>query len=158
VTVAFELGAADDVGRRTRAVVALGLFAHANIYVLTPILYWESMVFLPLFDCPQTHTRAETVPVSAAEFPSTFAAHRRCSSCALVATVIRGAVADAQSARAVGDGTSVASALSNPPPLRQIGPFAVGHPLLKDGRSTRSRSAMSVLIALPEHPVAPCSR
>jgi len=50
-TVAFELGAPLMlVGRRTRACVALGLFAmHANIYGLTAILYAESMVLLLAF-------------------------------------------------------------------------------------------------------------
>jgi hypothetical protein len=50
-TVGFELAAPlMIVGRRTRACVALGLFAmHANIFVLMPILYWESMVLLLVF-------------------------------------------------------------------------------------------------------------
>ena len=50
-TVAFELaGPSMVVGRRIRLLVAAGLFAmHANIFVLTGILYWESMLLLALF-------------------------------------------------------------------------------------------------------------
>ena len=50
-TVGFELaGPLMIAGRKTRLCVALGLLAmHANIYVLTRILYWESMVLLVLF-------------------------------------------------------------------------------------------------------------
>src|SRR5262249_37916245 len=47
-TLGFELAAPLMLlGRRMRVFVALGLFVmHANIYVLTDILYWEAMVFL----------------------------------------------------------------------------------------------------------------
>ncbi|MEO8601509.1 MAG: hypothetical protein ABI629_02925 [bacterium] len=50
-TVGFELaGPLMLVGRRMRALVALGLIAmHANILLMTHILYWESMVFLVAF-------------------------------------------------------------------------------------------------------------
>lgn len=50
-TVAFELAAPLMLlGARARLIVAAGLFAmHTNIYVLTDILYWESMVVLALF-------------------------------------------------------------------------------------------------------------
>lgn len=38
------------IGRRVRMVVCLGLFAmHFNIWILTPILYWQSMLLLLLF-------------------------------------------------------------------------------------------------------------
>ena len=40
----------DCLGRIPRAVVALGLVAiHANIYLLTPILYWQAMLLLVVF-------------------------------------------------------------------------------------------------------------
>src|SRR5262249_49937698 len=49
-TMIFELaGPLMILGGRTRAIVALGLLSmHLNIYVLTHILYWESMVLLVL--------------------------------------------------------------------------------------------------------------
>ncbi len=60
-TVGFELaGPLMIAGRKTRLCVALGLLAmHANIYVLTRILYWESMVLLGLWVLRQP---AETRP------------------------------------------------------------------------------------------------
>ena len=51
LTVGFELaGPLMLIGRRVGVFVVLGLVAmHLNLYVLTPILYWEPMVLLPLF-------------------------------------------------------------------------------------------------------------
>jgi len=51
VTMGLELaGPLMLVGRRTRLLVALGLVAmHANIFLLTHILFWEAMVLLLLF-------------------------------------------------------------------------------------------------------------
>jgi len=67
-TVAFELAAPLMlVGSRARLIVAAGLLAmHANIYVLTDILYWESMVLLAVFGLsgdppPQRETAQATV-------------------------------------------------------------------------------------------------
>ena len=50
-TTIFELaGPLMILGGRARVIVALGLLSmHLNIYVLTPILYWESMVLLIVF-------------------------------------------------------------------------------------------------------------
>lgn len=65
-TVAFELGAPLMlVGRRTRACVALGLFAmHANIFGLTAILYAESMVLLLAFGLLPEPTRQAIDPTA----------------------------------------------------------------------------------------------
>jgi len=58
------------VGQRTRRVVALGLFAmHANIFVLTAILYWESMVFLVLFGLATDERREESAPARTRPIP-----------------------------------------------------------------------------------------
>jgi len=57
-----------------RRLVACGLFVmHANIYVLTAILYWQSMVFLVLFglsaDEPPEDEAATAIPVLERGFP-----------------------------------------------------------------------------------------
>jgi hypothetical protein len=67
-TLGFELTAPLMlVGRRTRICVAFGLICmHLNIYVLTGILYWESMVFLVAFGLAApslaSDTTVETAP------------------------------------------------------------------------------------------------
>jgi hypothetical protein len=71
-TVVLELAAPLMLARRTaRTVVALGLFAmHANIYLLTDILYWESIIFLLLFPLSPDPPKAESVPAPAAVIAS----------------------------------------------------------------------------------------
>jgi uncharacterized membrane protein YphA (DoxX/SURF4 family) len=68
MTVGFELaGPLMILGGLTRRCVALGLFGmHANIFLLTPILYWQSMVLLLAFglSADGLSARAETAPMS----------------------------------------------------------------------------------------------
>src|SRR4029078_13610503 len=55
------------VGQRTRRIVAFALLTlHANIYLLTPVLYWQSMLLLVLFglssDPPPAQDDASRTP------------------------------------------------------------------------------------------------
>jgi hypothetical protein len=137
VTVGFELAAPLMlVGRRTRAAIAIGLFAmHANIYVLTGILYWESMVLLVLFAAWADTPPAETAPGPAAEFISdrTFVAGGALLlSCAVVAIGHQGRrFAASQAAQAIAAGSSLESASpgARAPSLRHVGPYEVGERL-----------------------------
>ncbi|TMA55952.1 MAG: hypothetical protein E6J75_10755 [Deltaproteobacteria bacterium] len=72
LTVGFELGAPLMIlGRIPRAVVALGLVAiHANIYLLTPILYWQAMLLLVVFGLSADVPSAEIVQRLAIPTPS----------------------------------------------------------------------------------------
>jgi hypothetical protein len=64
LTVVFELaGPLMIAGRGIRVCIALGLLAmHLNIWVMTPILYWESMVVLLLFGLSADRWDAAIVP------------------------------------------------------------------------------------------------
>jgi hypothetical protein len=140
-TMAFELGAPLMlVGGWIRASVALGLFAmHANIYGLTAILYWQSMVLLLAFGA----CAAGTSSPSGAAAPDAsggrgFAvAAGLLAACALLAifhqarryarseadqTWIPLAVAPVASTDTPVPPTATATAAR----LRNIGPFAVG--------------------------------
>ncbi len=122
------------VGRRTRRTVALGLLLlHANIYVLTPVLYWQSMLLLVLFglssDPPSADDDSGRAP-SLLTRPWVFAG---CAALLAVAAVI--AIAH-QARRAAllyepGGVTSSPPPTLSPtvPPLSRLGPFAVGQRL-----------------------------
>jgi hypothetical protein len=135
-TVGLELAAPLMLaGRTTRTVVALGLFAmHANIYLLSDILYWQSIVFLLLFGLSPDPPGAEPAPAPAAVIASDT---RRfvvtavlLVLCALVAVGHQGRrFAAAQTARIATGGVPVPDQPPPPTPLRQIGPFAVGDPI-----------------------------
>jgi len=68
-TVAIEAaGPLMLAGRRMRRIVAFALLIlHANIYLLTPVLYWQSMLLLVLFglssDPPPAEDDASRTPV-----------------------------------------------------------------------------------------------
>jgi hypothetical protein len=133
VTVGFELAAPLMLaGRRTRAVVALGLFGmHANIYVLTDILYWEAIAFLLLFglspDPPPAPAAADGFDVGNRAFA---ASSVLLILGALVAISHQGRRFAASQAAHAGAGTGAASIASPPALSRQrVGPFAVGQTL-----------------------------
>jgi hypothetical protein len=144
-TFGFELaGPLMLVGRRTRLCVALGLLAmHANIFVLTHILYWESMVFLLVFGLSSPGSSAETVPSAAVPIHSrdrTFAASAALLAlCAFFAIThqarryahLQERHAQSRGTRAAAGEPSAPSASSAPVPAsrRQVGPFAVGQTL-----------------------------
>lgn len=139
-TVGFELaGPLMIAGRKTRLCVALGLLAmHANIYVLTRILYWESMVLLVLLgfsaDPPETpamaissdssdrrYTIAVTVLALCAFFAVIHQSHRFTQSHETKPVTGPGMV---------GTGPSMATAASAPTAVtRQVGPLVVGETL-----------------------------
>lgn len=125
-TVGFELsGPLMLVGRKTRAVVAAGLLAmHTNIYLLTDILYWESMVMLALFgfvaDGPEVGIVAAAAP----------AGRSRTWRFAAAALVLAGCAAFAVWHQAERTAFMHASGGAPAPGgLHQIGPFAVGQNL-----------------------------
>ncbi len=157
-TLAFELAAPLMIaGRRTRLLVAVGLFSmHANIYVLTGILYWESMVFLLSFGLSSDPRR--TAPVSEPTAPLQFHDRRFTGSaallaaCAVLAIVHQGRRASLQAEIPTANEAPATSVVpptlprrptpivsSSPPPAatRLIGPFAVGQ-TLADGWSIES--------------------
>jgi hypothetical protein len=157
-TVVFELAAPLMlVGRRTRATVALGLFTmHANIYVLTDILYWESMVFLLVFglwpDEPTTEVAAAPAIALPSDGRSYVVTGGVLALCALVAIGRQGRRFDA--ARGVATGPSSASASpTSAAPLSRIGPFGVGESL-GDGWTIESvdTGENSVLVTLSGAP------
>jgi uncharacterized membrane protein len=133
-TVALELaGPLMLAGRRTRACVALGLFAmHANIYLLTTyILYWESMVLLAAFGLSSDEPSAEPesgTPASVRLQGPAFAA-------AVALLTLSTLLAIGHQARRHARSAAGPEALPSPPPapaiapLQQVGPFAVGQTL-----------------------------
>jgi hypothetical protein len=138
-TLGFELaGPLMLAGRRTRVCVALGLFAmHANIYVLTGILYWESMVFLLLFGLSADGPGSETLlePAAARRFQDRWftASVALLAVCAVLAISHQGwRYAHFHSARGAA-GKS----------LRQVGPFAVGQ-VLTEGWAVDSLTVSDV--------------
>jgi hypothetical protein len=143
-TVCCELaGPLMLVGRRTRLCVAGGLFAmHANIFVLTHILYWQAMVFLVLFGVSSDPPSSGTMPEAAAVIDSggrSFAASvALLVLCAFLAIVHQGRrFAQSQGIDAVpveASDASVAVVTATPlaaptSPLREVGPFTVGQTL-----------------------------
>jgi hypothetical protein len=135
-TMLFELGAPLMLlGGWLRIVFALGLFAmHANIYLLTPILYWESMVLLLVFGLSPDAAAAEPVPTpEPASRSLAFAAG---------ATLLAGwallAIGHQAHRYATGQAAKAAARDAPPPPppttapaagLHRIGPFTIGSPV-----------------------------
>jgi hypothetical protein len=127
-TVFFELaGPLMLVGRRTRICVAAGLFGmHANIFLLTGILYWESIVLLILFALsPDPAAEVVSGPASRVSAWGYRAAVAVLGLCAVLAI--------GHQARRYARANAVAPVVAPSPPagvatpaLRQIGPFAVG--------------------------------
>jgi hypothetical protein len=142
-TLGFELAAPLMlVGRRTRLCVALGLFAmHANIYVLTPILYWESMVLLLVFGLSPDPPNSETIGVATMvrsddhAFTAGAALLAMCAFLAVGHQARRYAQLEAERAPVARPPASsvppTAGAMPTPttPRLREVGPFAVGQTL-----------------------------
>lgn len=131
-TTAVELaGPLMLVGRRTRLCVALGLIAmHANIFVLTHIAYWESMVFLLAFGLSADAPDAETVPESAGA--SRLHGRAFVGGAALLALCAFFAIGHQSRRFARLHGLAGAEGEAPaPPPLafRHIGPFSVGQTL-----------------------------
>jgi hypothetical protein len=140
-TVAFELaGPLMLLGRRIRLVVALGLIAmHANIFLLTHIVYWEPVVLLLTFglsaDEPMLQVGASqpagwlfdrrftAVTAALAVFATLAIAHQSWRYHHLGASGVAGE-----------GGTSSADPAgeSSRRTLRRIGPFAVGQRLVED--------------------------
>ena len=158
LTVGFELGAPLMIlGRTPRAVVALGLVAiHANIYLLTPILYWQAMLFLIVFglsaDVPSSEI-AQRLAISTGSDTRRFAAAAVLLGLAAVLAVDHQARRFAQVRAQGAPGPSVPAPAATPvanadtpmqsapvargdtpapppavstPPLSRIGPLAVG--------------------------------
>lgn len=135
VTVALELaGPLMILGRIPRACVALGLFAmHANIWLLTPILYWEPMVLLLGFGLSSDGPGEGSTPEATDSSP--VAAGRGFAAIA-VPLAIWAVVAIGHQARR--HAASQAAAPSPPAPVpstpavpapdlrARVGPFAVG--------------------------------
>jgi hypothetical protein len=138
-TVVFELaGPLMMLGDRVRVIVAIGLLGmHLNIYLLTHILYWESMVLLIVFgvlpneETPQPRAAAPPMLASRRAFIASVATLG-------VATLIAiGHQRDRYHARAPGhaDRNTRPARLAEPapsplpsqsPPPRRIGPFSLG--------------------------------
>lgn len=142
-TVVLELGAAlMVVGRVPRAVVALGLFAmHANIYLLTAILYWEAMVLLLLFglspDSPQMKAESASATPSRA-FAAVAALLALCAALAVGHQGRRHALAE--SARAAGQARIEPTPVPPSPRRLRVGPFAV-RDAVADGWTVESLAA-----------------
>jgi hypothetical protein len=142
-TVVCELaGPLMLVGRRTRLCVASGLFAmHANIFVLTHILYWQAMLFLVLFglssDAPASRTMPEAAAIDSGgrSFAASVAVLVLCAFLAVVHQGRRFAqLQDMGRVPVEVQGSSVAAVAAAPvapptPSLAQVGPFAVGQTL-----------------------------
>ena len=142
-TLGFELaGPLMLVGRRTRLVVALGLLAmHANIYLLTPILYWESMVLVLMFGLSADVSSPET----AVDRAMPILGQRRAFVAVAALLAVGAALAiDHQRRRwaqlhtlpasmpAPAPVAAAPAPIPTPPTLRQVGPFGVGQTLAGD--------------------------
>jgi hypothetical protein len=133
-TTGFELaGPLMLWGGRTRLVVALGLFAmHTNIYLLTAILYWESMVLLALFGLSPDPPPAERWSMAPAGRVS-----RRAFAGAAALLTVAALLAIAHQTRRFAHTAARQVAAVEPPaaraptvsPLSQVGPFTVGQTL-----------------------------
>jgi hypothetical protein len=122
-TVGFELsGPLMLVGRKTRAVVAAGLLAmHANIFLLTDILYWESMVMLALFglfadvgEASEAADTAQPAPAAGGRFAIAVGILAACAALAI------GYQARRAPYHGGGGGVRFAGG------VQQLGPFSVG--------------------------------
>ncbi len=139
-TMLFELGAPLMLlGGWIRILFALGLFAmHANIYVLTPILYWESMTLLLVFGL-SSEGSTDREPSREPARSQLFAA-----SATVLAVWSVLAIANQMHRYTARQAAKRAQREAPPPPpptavtaLRQIGPFVVGAPLA-DGWSVQT--------------------
>jgi hypothetical protein len=124
LTVVFELAAPLMIaGRRMRLCVAFGLLAmHFNIYLLTPILYWESMALLLLFGFSADGAE-ETAPADSARDRRFMLAAAVLGVCALIAI--------AHQASRFARSRGVSSPIASPPP----GSAAEAQPPITDDRS-----------------------
>jgi hypothetical protein len=133
-TLGFELaGPLMLAGRRTLLCVALGLFAmHANIYVLTGILYWESMVFLMLFGLSADGPGSKT---AAARRFQDRRFHDRWFTASVALLAVCAVLAISHQGWRYAHFHSASGAAGKS--LRQIGPFAVGQ-VLTEGWAVES--------------------
>jgi hypothetical protein len=146
LTVAFELaGPLMLVGRRTRWLVAGGLFAmHVNILLLTgEILYWEAMLLLAVFAIVPDDEEVATAPATGARLRRTpFAVAVVLLLAASALGIRHQAVRFHQRYHQTAEAAPPppprpapppsAPPATSPPPLRQIGPFVVGATLADD--------------------------
>lgn len=133
-TVGFELaGPLMLLGRRWRLAVAAGLFAmHANIFVLTAILYWESMLLLAAFGLSPDARSSDTVPATAgAHRPRhrLYAATAAMLALCAVVAIARQARRYARTHQPRPAVREAAFAAPTVPSLQRLGPFAVGQTL-----------------------------
>lgn len=134
-TVLLELGGPLMLGgARLRGLIALGLLGmHANIFLLTDILYWEAMVFLALFGLwPEMPAPAPSParPAGGGRFASAAALLSLAAVLAIVHQERRYvAVEAARLAAQPGPGPTEPPARRPPPSLARLGPFAVGETL-----------------------------
>ncbi len=135
-TLGFELaGPLVIAGGRTRLCIALGLLAmHANIYLLTHILYWESMVFLLVFglsaDGTPTPSAHSTAGVGGVD-------RRFAAAAAVLAVCALLAISHQRQRWTRLETAREAGAPAVVPALRQVGPFIVGQSIA-DGWSLDS--------------------
>jgi hypothetical protein len=124
------------LGGRTRRMVALGLvLLHANIYVLTPVLYWQSMLLLVLFGFSSDPPAADD---ELAGVPSLLTRRWVFTGCAAMLAVVS-VVAIAHQARRAAR-YQRGAATSPPPPappspapaVLRLGPFAVSQRIAGD--------------------------
>ena len=134
-TLVFELaGPLMIVGRRTRRWVTLGLLAmHTNIYLLTHILYWQSMFYLVLFglfaDGPRPDAARDSTAVPRLSRRTFRVAAALLALCAGAAVVHQGwRYTQAEDARRAASGSGIPSTPSASGP-RRVGPFTVGQRL-----------------------------
>ena len=125
-TVVFELaGPLMLAGGWVRICVALGLLSmHANIYLLTHILYWESMVFLVLFGLSADGAAAHCGEPASASF-----ADRKFAAAAGVLAVCALIAVWHQRSRWLGSQVTAAGDLAPLLELHRWGPFSVGQRL-----------------------------
>lgn len=155
-TVCFELaGPLMLLGRRARLAVAGGLLAmHANIYVLTPILYWESMFLLAvlaLYPDPLAPKEPATGRLPAF--------NGRPYRVALIALFLCALVGIAHQARRYAQTNAAPAAVPHVAPVpaaapepQQIGPFTVGQALADSWSVESLRLSDQGVIVAVAHP------
>ncbi len=130
-TVLFEVaGPLMLLGGVTRAIVALGLLGmHSNIYVLTGILYWESMVFLVLLGVLPYREAADArgTPLPVLSSPPAFRVTAAVLAVAALFAIVhqQGRYTAWANRRTDADVPPRVAEPEKPAP-RRIGPFAVG--------------------------------
>lgn len=137
-TVFFEAaGPLMLIGPWLRRLVAAGLIAmHLNIYVVTDIVYWESVVLLAAFGligpapaAPAAAAAFRPVVPSGARFGAAVAVLALCALLAVRHQAGRFAAAHEAAAPAV---APMPSAPQGRPTLAQVGPFALGQTVVGD--------------------------